>query len=206
MQLNRDVSGKDTTWKYNYAPCNQGNAPAGFDCDEYPYLSATQGGGAAQPIPNLQYVDSTQNRLAGTRLNQFYTACNLPAGSNTAFLVVPLPYDLNVNTGWAPADSQPTLLSEAPLKELERRWREQDEIIASALRVGLDDSAIDALTKPLGFRLPAEARVLGSGTMALIRRVAAKQRRSAQAPWSSCRVPGCRRVRDDAHDRGDGLE
>jgi hypothetical protein len=44
------------------------------------------------------------------------------------------------------------------LGELERRWRDQGWPGVDWLQPGLDDGEIDAMTSPLGLRLPLEAR------------------------------------------------
>lgn len=95
VKLNRDISGKPKTWKTTR--CNKlpeppsDTLPSGtFDCDEYPYLSTTQGGRGASPAPHLKRIDSGQNQLQGSRLNSFYENCGLEPGSEKAFLVVPL--------------------------------------------------------------------------------------------------------------------
>lgn len=112
VELNRDYgsSVKNGNWKYSYPPCNQGSPPAGYECDEDPYLASTQGGGNVQPQPSLQYINGPQNGLEGTRLGQFYSSvpsatnvgipgCNMAIGQS--FLVIPVPYDNDVNTTWA---------------------------------------------------------------------------------------------------------
>jgi hypothetical protein len=55
-------------------------------------------------------------------------------------------------------DSLPRLLDDILLGELEQRWRDQGAFVAGALRPGLSDAEMDALTEPIGLRLPAEAR------------------------------------------------
>lgn len=52
----------------------------------------------------------------------------------------------------------PERLTPALLDELEGRWREHGAFIATALRPGLSDAQMDALTAPLEIILPAEAR------------------------------------------------
>jgi cell wall assembly regulator SMI1 len=54
--------------------------------------------------------------------------------------------------------SDPRLLDDALLDELEGRWRELGAPIAKALRPGLSDEQMDVLTAPFGVRLPREAR------------------------------------------------
>ena len=54
--------------------------------------------------------------------------------------------------------SEPRLLDDELLAELEARWRRQGSFVAQALRPGLTDNQIDALTLEAGLSLPAEAR------------------------------------------------
>lgn len=51
------------------------------------------------------------------------------------------------------------MLSIELLLELEARWRSQGAPIADHLRPGLNDREIDEATRPLGLRLPTEARI-----------------------------------------------
>lgn len=93
MKLNRDISGKSDSWKRSR--CNvlppPADPPSGNDdCDEYPFLSTTQGGREARPAPHLKKIDRGDNQLQGSRLNSFYGNCGLEPGSNKPFLVVPL--------------------------------------------------------------------------------------------------------------------
>jgi hypothetical protein len=107
-RLTRDVSGKDGTWKDTLQPCSSATPPDA-QCDEYPFLSSQQGGGTANPQPNLQYILGTQNGLQGTRLSQFYSAatptslgmngCSITTG--TSFLAIPVPTFAGLNTTWA---------------------------------------------------------------------------------------------------------
>jgi len=85
--LNRKLGPNDGTWK-NSDPICQAKL-TGQHCDEYPFLSSQQGGGAATPRPSLKAIDGTQNSLQGTRLGQFYSVCAVQDGD--AFLVVPVP-------------------------------------------------------------------------------------------------------------------
>lgn len=50
------------------------------------------------------------------------------------------------------------LLDEVLLQRLEAAWRTQGAPIAGSLRAGISEREIDALTQPLGLRLPTEAR------------------------------------------------
>jgi cell wall assembly regulator SMI1 len=52
----------------------------------------------------------------------------------------------------------PDILDEELLGELKERWRRQGAPIASRLRPGRQDGSFDAVTEPLGLRVPAEAR------------------------------------------------
>jgi cell wall assembly regulator SMI1 len=52
----------------------------------------------------------------------------------------------------------PRLLDQALLTDLEARWRAQGAFVGRALRPGLSDQEMNALTAPLGIDLPAEAR------------------------------------------------
>jgi cell wall assembly regulator SMI1 len=54
--------------------------------------------------------------------------------------------------------SDPILLTEDLLEQLQARWRQQGMPIAESLRPGLSDAEMDELTQPLGVRLPREAR------------------------------------------------
>jgi hypothetical protein len=58
-----------------------------------------------------------------------------------------------------PPDDSPEMLSEGLLEALAERWRSQRMSIIDALRPGLSDAAMDELTRPLGLKLPHEARV-----------------------------------------------
>jgi hypothetical protein len=101
VMLSRDAPGKPGAgWYSGSAPCTL-PTPAGQNCDEYPFFSTQQGGGDVFPTPNLKYIDGTQNQLQGTRLNQFYTdpTCSISTGS--AFLAIPLPPGIPINTTWA---------------------------------------------------------------------------------------------------------
>jgi cell wall assembly regulator SMI1 len=51
------------------------------------------------------------------------------------------------------------MLSHELLEQLERRWREAGWRGLGRLRPGLSDEQLDALTEPLGLRLPTEARM-----------------------------------------------
>ena len=53
-------------------------------------------------------------------------------------------------------------LSVELLEAVRERWREDGAPTAEALRPGLGDAEMDALTAPLGLRLPPEARALWS--------------------------------------------
>ncbi len=53
----------------------------------------------------------------------------------------------------------PPLLNFELLGELESRWRNQGAPLVARLQPGLATEAMDALTAPLGLRLPSEARV-----------------------------------------------
>ena len=104
VELNRDVPNKPGDgWYTGKAPCTS-PTPPGANCDEYPFYSTTQGG----PGANLKYIDGNQNQLQGRILGYFYTSntytaygqgCNLPTGQ--AFLAIPLPTGIKVNTTWA---------------------------------------------------------------------------------------------------------
>ncbi|MFF4828885.1 NucA/NucB deoxyribonuclease domain-containing protein [Streptomyces sp. NPDC001312] len=44
----------------------------GLDCDEYPFASTWEGAGSG-PNFSVKYLDSTQNRSAGSQLGDWYT-------------------------------------------------------------------------------------------------------------------------------------
>ena len=50
------------------------------------------------------------------------------------------------------------VLDEKLLDELERRWSDRGAFVARALRPGITDEDMDALTEPIGLQLPHEAR------------------------------------------------
>lgn len=54
--------------------------------------------------------------------------------------------------------SSAPLLSGDLLNQLESRWRAQHAPLVEHLAAGLDDAQIDELTRPLGLRVPPEAR------------------------------------------------
>lgn len=88
IQLNRKLGGNGSpTWKDSDPTCV--NKAAGQNCDEYPFLSTTQGGGQATPRPSLKAIDGPQNQLQGTRLGQFYDVCGVADGDE--FLAIPVP-------------------------------------------------------------------------------------------------------------------
>lgn len=55
--------------------------------------------------------------------------------------------------------AEPTLLSNELLEELEGHWRRQQAPVLERLLPGLTDEEMDESTRPIGLRLPAEARV-----------------------------------------------
>jgi len=65
-----------------------------LSCDEYPFNSTIEGGPQpGRPFPSLASVPLAENKLQGTRLQQFYLACQLtsPDRNDARFVVAPLP-------------------------------------------------------------------------------------------------------------------
>jgi hypothetical protein len=89
------------SWKRNLWPCTQ--TQSSQNCDEYPFYASLQGGGQANPLPNLEPIDGPQNQLQGSLYyNAFAVPCGLVAGQAAGgpapFLAVPLPDGINLNT------------------------------------------------------------------------------------------------------------
>ncbi len=87
VALNRKYPANDNSWK-NSDPICQAKLP-GQNCDEYPFASTQQGGGAAVPRPSLKAIDGPQNQLQGSKLGSFYSGCSIQVGD--PFLAVPVP-------------------------------------------------------------------------------------------------------------------
>jgi hypothetical protein len=77
------------SWYSGYEPCSVGYG-SGENCDEYPFYSTAEAG---PPLASLRVIDRDDNIHEGTYLDGFYTVCLIPknAGSDSAFLVVPIP-------------------------------------------------------------------------------------------------------------------
>lgn len=87
VALNRKYPANDNSWK-NSDPICQAKL-TGQNCDEYPFASTQQGGGAAVPRPSLMAIDGPQNQLQGSKLGSFYSGCAIQDGD--PFLAVPVP-------------------------------------------------------------------------------------------------------------------
>ena len=88
IELNRKLGGNSSpNWKDTDPICVA--KVVGQNCDEYPFLSTTQGGGQVTPRPSLKAIDGVQNQLQGTKLGQFYGACGVADGDE--FLAIPIP-------------------------------------------------------------------------------------------------------------------
>jgi hypothetical protein len=92
-------------WKNNLWPCTQ--KQPGQNCDEFPFYATQQGGGQADPLPNLEPIDGPQNQQQGSFYSAFLSNCGILSGSTPPqFLVVPvlpqssIPTLTNVCNGW----------------------------------------------------------------------------------------------------------
>ena len=87
----------------------------------------------------------------------------------------------------------PPELSIELLEELERQWRVQGAPLVAGLAPGLTDTEIDALTEPIGLRLPAEPRLWWRWHDGAAPNAKLKIDREMGAPgyeaWSLCQGP-----------------
>lgn len=90
LELNRKSPPNDRGWLEHHPSC-AGRIPDVLDCDEFPFNSTQQGGQFANPPVSLRVLDAPQNRLQGTKLNQFYSHLYCQVDDGDEFLAIPLP-------------------------------------------------------------------------------------------------------------------
>lgn len=87
VALNRRFPANDHSWKNTTQTCMDKLSTE--DCDEYPFASTEQGGKDANPPVDLKGVSSAENRLQGSKLGGFYSACTIQ--NSDPFLAIPVP-------------------------------------------------------------------------------------------------------------------
>ena len=90
LSLNREAPPHSREWLTDHPSC-QDRLDRVRDCDEFPFASTQQGGGAASPPVSLRTLDWQQNREQGRKLGMFYGAPGCDVAHGDEFWVVPLP-------------------------------------------------------------------------------------------------------------------